>query len=58
MAKRHESKSNLGDLTDAEIYAAIRYLEQDPKAVTRRITVSSSASVYLSHCQLTCRSGG
>jgi hypothetical protein len=32
MAKKHESKLNLEDLTDAEMYAAIRYLEQDPKS--------------------------
>ena len=29
MAKNHESKLRIEDLTDAEIYAAIRYLEPD-----------------------------
>jgi hypothetical protein len=32
MARKHESKWNIEDLTDAEIYAAIRYLETDPKS--------------------------
>jgi hypothetical protein len=32
MARKHESKWNIDDLTDAEIYAAIRYLEPDPKS--------------------------
>ena len=31
MSKKHESKRNIEDLTDADIYTAIRYLE--PKAV-------------------------
>jgi hypothetical protein len=30
MAKSNESKLNIKDLTDAEIYDAIRCLEQDP----------------------------
>jgi len=30
MAKRDESKWNVEDLTDREIYDAIRYLEQEP----------------------------
>jgi hypothetical protein len=29
MAKRDEPKSKIGDLTDAEVYDAIRYMEQD-----------------------------
>ena len=29
MAKNHESKLSIEDLTDAEIYAAIGYLEPD-----------------------------
>lgn len=32
MATKDESKSNIEGLTDAEIYDAIRYLEQDPKS--------------------------
>jgi hypothetical protein len=31
MAKKHESKWNIEDLTDPDIYEAIRYLEPDPK---------------------------
>jgi hypothetical protein len=30
MPRKQESKWNLEDLTDAEIYAAIRYLDPDP----------------------------
>jgi len=30
MAKKHESKWNIEDLTDPDIYDAIRYLEPDP----------------------------
>lgn len=32
MAKEHKSKWNLEDLTDTEIYDAIRYLEADSKS--------------------------
>jgi hypothetical protein len=32
MAKKYESKWNIDDLTDAEIYSAIRYLDPDPKS--------------------------
>ena len=35
MAKKYESKSNIDNLTDAEIYAAIRDLEPDPKRATK-----------------------
>jgi len=31
MSKKHESKWNLEDLTDPEIYDAILYLEPDPQ---------------------------
>jgi hypothetical protein len=31
MARRYESKWNIEHLNDAEIYAAIRYLEPPPK---------------------------
>jgi len=30
MSKKHESKWNIEDLTDPEIYDAIRYLEPEP----------------------------
>ena len=30
MAKKYESKWNIEDLTDPDIYDAIRYLEPDP----------------------------
>jgi hypothetical protein len=30
MAKKHESKWNIEELTDPDIYDAIRYLEPDP----------------------------
>jgi hypothetical protein len=29
MAKRDEPKSNIGELTDAQVYDAIRHIEQD-----------------------------
>jgi hypothetical protein len=32
MLTNHEPDRNIQDLTDTEIYAAIRYLEQDPKS--------------------------
>jgi hypothetical protein len=32
MAKKQESNWNLETLTDAEVYAAIRYLEPDPRS--------------------------
>jgi len=35
MAKKHESKWNIEDLTHAEIYAAIRYLEPEPRSTTK-----------------------
>jgi hypothetical protein len=31
MAKKYEPKWNIEDLTDTEIYAAIHYLEVDPR---------------------------
>jgi hypothetical protein len=31
MAERHESNWNVEDLTDVEIYDAIRYLDLDPR---------------------------
>ncbi len=34
MAKKYESKSNIENLTDAEIYAAIRDLEPDRRSAT------------------------
>jgi hypothetical protein len=36
MAKKRESKWNLDKLTDAEIYTAILYLEQDPKSASEQ----------------------
>jgi hypothetical protein len=34
MAKKYELKSNIENLTDAEIYAAIRDLEEDRRSAT------------------------
>jgi hypothetical protein len=34
MEKKYESKSNIENLTDAEIYAAIRDLEPDRRSTT------------------------
>jgi hypothetical protein len=34
MAKKYESKSNIENLTDAELYAAIRDLDPDRKSAT------------------------
>jgi hypothetical protein len=31
MAKKNESNSSIEDLTDAQIYEAIRYLEREPE---------------------------
>ena len=36
MAKKHESKWNIEDLSDAEIYDAIRYLETDLSSTTEQ----------------------
>jgi hypothetical protein len=34
MAEKYKSNSNLEDLTDYEIYDAIRYLDPDPRHAT------------------------
>ena len=36
MLANYDSNSNIDDLTDIEIYAAIRYLEADPTKVDER----------------------
>ena len=36
MAKNHESKLSIEGLADAEIYAAIRYLEPDPGSANQQ----------------------
>ena len=36
MAKKHDSKWNLEDLTDADVYAAIRYLEPGPRTANEQ----------------------
>jgi hypothetical protein len=36
MAKRDEPKSKIGDLTDTEVYDAIRYMEQDVESGNTR----------------------
>jgi hypothetical protein len=46
MAKKHESKRNIEDLTEAEIYALIRYLEPDPR--TRNKEPDDTAALVLS----------
>ena len=34
MAEKYKSNSNLEDLTDYEVYDAIRYLDPDPRGAT------------------------
>jgi hypothetical protein len=36
LAKKQESNWNLEQLTDAQIYAAIRYLEPDPRSTNEQ----------------------
>lgn len=36
MAKNHESKLRIEDLTDTKIYAAIRYLEPDAESANQQ----------------------
>jgi hypothetical protein len=47
MAKKHESKWNIDDLTDAEIYAAIRYLDPNPKSGDKQNGVISATILIL-----------
>jgi hypothetical protein len=50
MSKKHESKWNIEELTDPEIYEAIRYLEpHTTRTIRMTITASSSAFVYMSY---------
>jgi hypothetical protein len=44
MAKKHESKWNIEDLTEPEIYEAIRYLESNSK---RRAKESEDSGVVI-----------
>jgi hypothetical protein len=43
MAKKHESELNIEDLTDAEVYVAIRYLEPDPRSANQQNNDAASA---------------
>jgi hypothetical protein len=47
MAKKHESKWNIDDLTNAEIYAAIRYLDPHPKSRHEQNGVTSATILIL-----------
>jgi hypothetical protein len=40
MAKKHESKWNIEDLTDPDIYDAIRYLDPLPRSANERCSTS------------------
>jgi|GEM_PF-4261033 len=47
MAKKQESNWNLETLTDAEVYAAIRYLEPDPRSANGQNNVVCVAILIL-----------
>jgi hypothetical protein len=47
MAKKQESNWNLETLTDAEVYAAIRYLEPDPRSANGQDNVICVAILIL-----------
>ena len=47
MANKHESKWNIEDMTDPEIYDGIRYLEPKSTSVTEENDDSGLASVSL-----------
>jgi hypothetical protein len=46
MANQQASDWNLAQLTDAEIYAAIRYLEPDPGSANKQLPQLIDAEIY------------
>ena len=46
MAKKHESKWNIEDLTDPDIYDAILYLDPLPRSANERYSRSEDAQNY------------
>lgn len=46
MAKKHELKWNIEDLTDPDIYDAIRYLDPLPRSANERYSRSEDAQNY------------
>jgi hypothetical protein len=49
MPREQEPKWNLEELTDTDIFAAIRYLDPDPRAETNREGHSTPVAILLDH---------